>query len=162
MTNWALTFFLFRFHLWILMSQNPSLCKFRKQAIQKTLEEIQDDKGDVDGNFGSCISAYFWADWVTYFRQNFQSCYQKKPVPFRIYDDFGDDQIPLAPHLKNRLNPYPIPPPTTKKVLLEFPNTPINVRYVVAISKLSLSCRWVWRHRAYSYLFDASWENDDH
>ena len=37
-------FFILRFHLWILMSQNPSLCKFRKQAIQKTLKEIQDDK----------------------------------------------------------------------------------------------------------------------
>jgi hypothetical protein len=40
------------------MSQNPSLCKFRKQAIQKTLEEIQDDKGEVDGNFSSIVS-YF-------------------------------------------------------------------------------------------------------
>jgi hypothetical protein len=123
------------------MSQNPSLCKFRKQAIQKTLEEIQDDKGDVDGNFGSCISAYFWADWVTYFRQNFQSCYQKKLVPFRIYDDFGDDQIPLAPHLKNRPNPRPISPPTTKEVLLEYPNTPTIVRCGVANSKLMIQCK---------------------
>jgi hypothetical protein len=40
------------------MSQNPSLCKFRKQAIQKALKEIQDDNGDVDGNFCTNIVSY--------------------------------------------------------------------------------------------------------
>jgi hypothetical protein len=42
-------FVCFRFHLWVLMSQNPSLRKFRKKAIEKVLDELQ-KTGKVDGN----------------------------------------------------------------------------------------------------------------
>ena len=44
-----LTVDVFRFHLWVLMSQNPSLCKFRKKALQTVLDQMNDKSGAVNG-----------------------------------------------------------------------------------------------------------------
>ena len=52
-----LTVDFFRFHLWVVMSQNPSLCQFRKKAIQATLDEMK-KAGAKDGKsrFGQLFS----------------------------------------------------------------------------------------------------------
>ena len=48
----------FRFHLWAVMSQNPSLCKFRKKAIRATLDRL-DKAGAVDGNSQHALASFF-------------------------------------------------------------------------------------------------------
>ena len=131
-------FLYFRFHLWIVLSQNPSLCKFRKQAIQKTLVELQ-IAGRVDGNSRTWCC---WAVWVTHFcaevgkllseKAGFSQNAQRFQLETWSNKPRSPPFWPSKTTIKAQLARGP--PPTTKTVELDYTPTHLNARRYEAIS----------------------------